>query len=375
MNRGEFTRAVLLKLNAPIDGGRLALGVAWAAFEGSDAKNNPWDTTLNTAGSTDYNSEGVKNYRTFDEGVDATVQTLLEVDYATLVRNLRNPGCPIRTIRASLNASPWGSTISEILYADVVKRYSTYNTEVAGSGSDSPVPGTTAHVVPKVVTQSIKENVSMSNIQSTDPVAVAQAALYAALTATPYDATVVATAQANLASALTSTSVDPTISAAREALAAAVATGDPTAIANAQANLNSVFANEPAGTIQDAFSEMGVDRLEDRIAAAEAASGVTPTPPVLSVADATAAVTAAQAQLATDTAAVPQVPATIATDQSQLITAQANLATAVAAAGTTPTGSGSPITVASAQSAVTNAQSALASAVSALATVASFLAQ
>ncbi|HEY1645947.1 MAG TPA: hypothetical protein VGF75_06305 [Candidatus Saccharimonadales bacterium] len=148
MNRGEFSRAVFDKLNIPIDGGRLAFGVAWAAYESTEAKNNPWATTYATQNSTDFNSVGVKNYATFEDGVNATVATLLLVPYAHLLSTLRDKGSVMREIMGALNASPWGSKVTEQSWTNVVEHYDANNVEVPGSGGDKPVP--TLDDMPKV---------------------------------------------------------------------------------------------------------------------------------------------------------------------------------------------------------------------------------
>ena len=133
MNRGEFTRAVFEKIGAHIDGGRLAFGVAWAAFESTEALNNPWATTEPYEGATDYNSVGVKNYASFEDGVDATVRTLVNGYYEHLLKVLRNPESTIRECLNVLDASPWGSHPNTLLWQDVVLEYAKFNKQIPGS--------------------------------------------------------------------------------------------------------------------------------------------------------------------------------------------------------------------------------------------------
>lgn len=140
MNRGEFTREVFKAIGAPIDGGRLAFGVAWAAFENTTAKNNPWATTQPFSNATDFNETGVKNYETWEDGVSATVQTLENGDYEFLLKTLRNPHSTIRQCLNALDAAPWGSHPTPLLWQSVVKNYDHYNTEVYGSGSGLVAP-------------------------------------------------------------------------------------------------------------------------------------------------------------------------------------------------------------------------------------------
>lgn len=58
------------------------------AKEGTNAGNNPLATTLPWAGATDFNSVGVKNYPSFNDGVAATAQTL-RTGYPAITGDLR----------------------------------------------------------------------------------------------------------------------------------------------------------------------------------------------------------------------------------------------------------------------------------------------
>lgn len=51
----------------------------WARHENTDALNNPLATTLDWDGATNFNSVGVKNYPSLDDGIDATQETLMPV--------------------------------------------------------------------------------------------------------------------------------------------------------------------------------------------------------------------------------------------------------------------------------------------------------
>ena len=67
----------------------------WAAqarAEGGTAANNPWNTTEPWPGATDYNSAGVKNYRTGSDGIRATLATLRNGHYNGMCRDYRSPG-------------------------------------------------------------------------------------------------------------------------------------------------------------------------------------------------------------------------------------------------------------------------------------------
>ena len=74
-DRLRFATLVLGALDAPVTEGNMTLLLAWMYRENTGAKNNPFATTFNLDGSTQYNDAGVRNFATFEEGVEATVRT------------------------------------------------------------------------------------------------------------------------------------------------------------------------------------------------------------------------------------------------------------------------------------------------------------
>jgi hypothetical protein len=72
----EWARAFLTEIGAPGCRENLVLVVAWQAQEGTDARFNPLATTHWMPGSTDFNSVGVKNYRSVAQGLAAARETL-----------------------------------------------------------------------------------------------------------------------------------------------------------------------------------------------------------------------------------------------------------------------------------------------------------
>jgi hypothetical protein len=90
---------------------------AWAKAEGGSARNNPLNTTEPWKGATDYNTAGVKNYRTGADGIAATTATLLNGHYPGIVRDMRDGRKTARLIVTS-NASEfdtWGTGAVHIL--------------------------------------------------------------------------------------------------------------------------------------------------------------------------------------------------------------------------------------------------------------------
>jgi len=81
---------------------------AWARAEGGAAANNPFNTTQGAPGATPYNSVGVRNYTSPQEGVDATVNTLTNGRYGNIIGALRAGDSAMAAAKA-LAASPWGT--------------------------------------------------------------------------------------------------------------------------------------------------------------------------------------------------------------------------------------------------------------------------
>jgi hypothetical protein len=98
---------VLKRIGAPTTGQNLAFMRAWQRAEGGDA-TNPFNTTQEAPGATNFNSVGVKRYADQKSGIDATVKTLLNGRYANIIRAMQQGNDPLSTARA-LAASPWGT--------------------------------------------------------------------------------------------------------------------------------------------------------------------------------------------------------------------------------------------------------------------------
>jgi len=88
-NLGTFIDGVLRAIGAPLTTTNRLLLAAWASAEGTKAKFNPLATTQPAAGASNFNSVGVKNYRSFQQGVQATATTLQNGHYQGIVSALR----------------------------------------------------------------------------------------------------------------------------------------------------------------------------------------------------------------------------------------------------------------------------------------------
>lgn len=92
-----FINAVLLGIGAPPTLANVSSMTDWISHEcvfppdgiNDGGKYNPLNTTQVEPGSTTYNSAGVQNYISATQGVNATVQTLLNGRYPDIVSQLR----------------------------------------------------------------------------------------------------------------------------------------------------------------------------------------------------------------------------------------------------------------------------------------------
>ena len=104
----EFYKAVLTGIGAPITNNNLLYLYAWRQAEGGSAAFNPFNTTQKALGATNYNKVGVKNYTSAEQGISATVKTLLNGKYSGIISSLKADAEPSQTADA-LIASPWGT--------------------------------------------------------------------------------------------------------------------------------------------------------------------------------------------------------------------------------------------------------------------------
>lgn len=99
---------ILRSVGAPVTPQNLLFVNDWAKAEGGGATNNPFNTTQPAAGASSYNSVGVRNYRTPQQGIQATVQTLENGRYGNILSALRQ-GTSAKDEAAALADSPWGT--------------------------------------------------------------------------------------------------------------------------------------------------------------------------------------------------------------------------------------------------------------------------
>jgi len=103
-----WQQQVLAGVKAPVTPQNLQFLNAWAQAEGGSAANNPFNTTQSAPGATSYNSVGVRNFVSPAQGVQATIDTLNNGNYANILGALRNGSSAMSAAQAVAN-SPWGT--------------------------------------------------------------------------------------------------------------------------------------------------------------------------------------------------------------------------------------------------------------------------
>ena len=130
---GVWAAAFLNGIGAPTCFDNLLTMVTWQVQEGTTANWNPLATTYPMPGATNFNSVGVKNYQSMEQGLEATRRTLDTTSYGypeILSALHRCPGSMV-TARA-INASSWcrgctGGKYVTGLIATVEANYGTYS--------------------------------------------------------------------------------------------------------------------------------------------------------------------------------------------------------------------------------------------------------
>lgn len=83
--------------------------VTWAACEGTKAAYNPLATTIKFPGGTNFNTHGVKNYRQYLDGVDATLNTLRAKEYRRIMGLILSGKAKAEQIVEEIGRSRWGT--------------------------------------------------------------------------------------------------------------------------------------------------------------------------------------------------------------------------------------------------------------------------
>lgn len=132
VTREDFARSLLKWMALPVSERNLIALIAWQAAEGGptmpQAKWNPLNTTQPWTGSTQFNSVGVRNYATENDGLGATARTFKTTGqgYEKILRRLSRSARPRRTL-AAVEASGWGTGgLAKSIVDDVKRHYEIY---------------------------------------------------------------------------------------------------------------------------------------------------------------------------------------------------------------------------------------------------------
>ena len=107
----QFATSLLKVLGIAPNANNVNAIQAWARAEGghwhNSAAYNPLNTTQNAAGATSMNGVGVKAYKNWQQGLNATIQTLNNGRYGNILNALRSGSA--YDIAKAVQQSPWGT--------------------------------------------------------------------------------------------------------------------------------------------------------------------------------------------------------------------------------------------------------------------------
>ena len=104
-----WARDFLTKVGMPITSENVKAITAWEQAEGTAAHFNPLATTQSGFnGETRFNSVGVKNYATYQDGIDANADALTNGRYGNILAALR-AGNDATAVAQAIADSPWGT--------------------------------------------------------------------------------------------------------------------------------------------------------------------------------------------------------------------------------------------------------------------------
>jgi len=105
----QWAKDFLTRVGAPITASNVQAIAAWETAEGTKAAYNPLATTQGGyAGETTFNSVGVKNYASYQDGLDANVQVINNGLYANILAALHQ-GDDAQAVAQAVANSPWGT--------------------------------------------------------------------------------------------------------------------------------------------------------------------------------------------------------------------------------------------------------------------------
>ena len=105
----QWAKDFLTKLGMPVTQSNLQAITAWEQAEGTKAAFNPLATTQSGfAGETTFNHVGVKNYVSYQDGIDANVKVITNGLYGNILAALQQ-GTSAQAVAQAVADSPWGT--------------------------------------------------------------------------------------------------------------------------------------------------------------------------------------------------------------------------------------------------------------------------
>jgi hypothetical protein len=117
LNREQFAAKVLQAFQIPLTRTSIGKFVEWEKAEGghwnNTARYNPLNTTLALPGAGNTGTQGnIKVYKSWQQGIEATVNTLKAPAYAGILANLKSG--TVSDFKIAVNTSPWGTKFSNL---------------------------------------------------------------------------------------------------------------------------------------------------------------------------------------------------------------------------------------------------------------------
>ena len=105
----QWAKDFLTRLGMPLTASNLQAITAWEQAEGTKAAFNPLATTQGGfAGETTFNHVGVKNYVSYQDGIDANVKVITNGLYPNILAALQR-GDSAQSVAEAVANSPWGT--------------------------------------------------------------------------------------------------------------------------------------------------------------------------------------------------------------------------------------------------------------------------
>ena len=105
----QWAKDFLTKLGAPVTASNVQAIAAWEQAEGTKAAYNPLATTQGGyTGETQFNRVGVKNFATYQDGIEANVKVITNGLYGNILAALQQ-GTSAMAVAQAVASSPWGT--------------------------------------------------------------------------------------------------------------------------------------------------------------------------------------------------------------------------------------------------------------------------